>query len=184
MDGLTAVLVVVLLAGLAGTAISAALIALDPIRAVQDERFFDGGERRWSNLGSFPSEVHRVYRHPRMVQVDGWRLRHLGYEEEARGMVRGAWGGRLAGGRPAGELPSELVGIAAEALAKLGTKTASDVSESGIDEKEDVTTARHALRDLAYLLQRERQPSLWVDCVHHVSNGLTRTALLLPRLMR
>jgi hypothetical protein len=88
MDGLTAVLVVVLLAGLA-------LIALDPIRAVHDERFFAGEERRWSNLGSFPSEVHRVYQHPRMVQVDGWRLRHLGYEEEARGMVRGAWGGRL-----------------------------------------------------------------------------------------
>ena len=95
MDGLTAVLVVGLLAGLAGTAIFAALIALDPIRAVQDERFFAGEERRWLNLGSFPSEVHRVYRHPRMVQVDGWRLRHLGYEEEVRGMVRGAWGGRL-----------------------------------------------------------------------------------------
>ena len=88
MDGLTAVLVVVLLAGLA-------LIALGPVRAVQDERRFAGEERRWSEAASFPSEVHRVYRHPRMVQVDGWRLRHLGYEEEARGMVRGAWGRRL-----------------------------------------------------------------------------------------
>ncbi len=88
MDGPTAVLAAVLLAGLV-------LIAIRPIRAVRDERFFAAEERGWSESGSFPAEVHRVYRHPRMVEVDGLRLRQLGYAVEERGMVRGAWGRHL-----------------------------------------------------------------------------------------
>jgi hypothetical protein len=107
MDGFTAFLIVVLLAGLA-------LMAMGPIRAVRDERLFAAEERRWSESCGFPSEVHRVYRHPRMAQVDGSRLRRLGYEEEFRGMVRGAWGRHLeviwrAVGPPA-QRPGEQAG--------------------------------------------------------------------------
>ena len=85
----TALLVLALLACLA-------LMLVGPLRAVRDEQAFSAEERGWASSKRFPEEVERIYRSPRMVTVDGLRLRELGYEQVEHGLRRTSWGRRLA----------------------------------------------------------------------------------------
>ena len=68
------------------------LMLVRPLSAVREDRGYAAEERAWLTGGRFPSEVERVYRHPRLLLTDGDRLRELGYELARRRMVRGSWG--------------------------------------------------------------------------------------------